>query len=162
MNMQSIIRTIHEMPEDIRKLLAGIAMAATVLVFFGVWTSFMSSHLVALSPGAGPSTETDRAAALGQYPLPVEAAARVPAGGDEIAGETTVADADVFTPGEGVREAFRDAGQTILGTGNGESRGFVVSLMSGVKAVAGGIGSLSASIIQGAYRALSRHVPPNL
>lgn len=151
------------MPEEVRKLLAGVVMVVAAVVFFGVWTSYVSSRLVALSPGPGPSTETDRAAAIGQYPLPINAVVIAPSGSrDGIAEDATIADSGVFTPSEGVRGAFRDAGQAVFGSGSGESRGIVSSFVSGIRAVSDGIGSLSASIIQGAYRALSRYVPPNL
>lgn len=48
--MRKIVKAIHSLPEDARKLLAGFLIVIVAFGFFGMWGSFMSSRLVALGP----------------------------------------------------------------------------------------------------------------
>ncbi len=154
-----VVRVIHGLPEDTRKLLAGLAMFVFGIAFLGVWMSFFSSRLVALAPGAPDSQDQLSAAA---YPPVVQGTVREPSALELAQNETSPSASAPASPVEGIADTIRGVGQAVSGTGRAEPQSFLASLGLGARALLNEVGALVARTVSGFSDSLSHVVPPNL
>ncbi|GEM_PF-5569799 len=183
--METFLKKIHGLPDDTRKFLAGLCMLAVATVFFGIWISFVSSHLIALSPSSGsaavaessvspstpaeaevppssfspPSAESPQSITQEQQSAPVvQAPAAAPEPLSPLGG---IADtARGF--GSAVSGVARSWGGQLSGMRNtSSSQGFFASVSERVGALGSGIGDWSQTAAEFIYRTVSRYIPPN-
>ncbi len=162
--MQTILTKIHGLPEDARKLLAGVCMVVAAIAFFGIWTSFVSSRLVALSPGPGPSVAEGSESATGvaeEISQPAPAASEVSAAPEALSPAGGIADtmkgfADAVS---GVAASLQKQASPGPAASSG---GFLAPLAERAQGLAAIIGAGSDRIADYLYRKLAPYVPPNL
>ena len=147
--MQRFFQAIRSLPEDIRKLLAGLLITIVAFGFFGVWSSFMSSRLVALNPaGQAPAQKP---------PPPVSGIVRLPpSGGSPLPSQS--AENRPPSPAAGIAQTL-----------SGLEKFFSLSpetpdqrRTSRVRTFFAAVGNAVDNSIEFLYVKLSRYVPPNL
>lgn len=131
--LQTLLRRVHSLPEEVRKLLAGVLIVGAALGFFGMWGPFMSSRLVALGPP--PTGSNPQGAATPSA----------------VAGRPQPAGVHPLSPAEGIAETFYGIRQ--IGP---------IGPTSKIKHIFAAIGNAVAGSIEFLYQKLSRYVPPNL
>ena len=159
--MRNMLRKIHLLPEEVRKLLAGLCMLAAGIAFFGVWTSFVSSRLVALAPAPGAGV------AQGGQPDTMAFA-----GGAQSAPVPSASEA--LSPAEGIAQTLRGFGNAVSDSalssrqpsaqtaGAPQVQGFFAILARQAQTLIVNAGAAVQRAIEYAYRAVARYVPPNL
>lgn len=126
--MKDFLSAIHGLHEDTRKLLAGITIAVVGLGFVGVWTSFISSRLVALGPPARENAAVGSTVPVARRLSPSELAQERREPPSPAAGiAASVSDAGNFF----ARGKTAETGKTSGGLG-----GFFASVGQGLAAVA--------------------------
>lgn len=130
--MRNFLRKIHGLPEEGRKLLAGLCMAVAGIAFFGLWTSFVSSRLVALAPSPASAP-----------------AAQGAVGVSDVAQTAPASESGALSPAEGIADTLRGFQNAV--SGSAPPQGFFASVGQGLTAVAEAI-----------YMKLAPWVPPYL
>ncbi|MEK7541321.1 MAG: hypothetical protein AAB533_00530 [Patescibacteria group bacterium] len=138
--MKNILISIHALPEDTRRILAGISIAVLGIGFFGFWTSFVSSRLVALN------TPTEKPSATPGIPVAV----RRPAGG-------AVAERlEPPSPAAGIAGSVADIEKFFTG------QGLLESGAAGIGGLFSAIGEGLAGAAEAIYMKAAKYVPPYL
>ena len=190
--MGNFLTKLHGLPEDARKLLAGICMVVAAIAFFGIWTSFVSSHLVALTPG--PSTAVAEGSDTnGQNTSVVQGGEAVPATIDnqvtvEVppapdgagAAQVQTPTSQALSPAGGIADTVKGFADAVSGvvstlgkqspptdntpnnTGDNSQSGFFDSLAERARGLGASIGAASDRVADYLYQKLSAYVPPNL
>ncbi len=151
--MGGFLQKIHGLPEEARKLLAGICMLVSAIAFFGVWTSFASSRLVALAPSPASGTAVEN-----------------PAGISQTARTASVPEPEALSPAAGIADTLRGFQSAVSGGASplgmrpaGQPpQGFFASASQMVKTIAEGIGRMSERAAEFLYRTAAPYVPPYL
>lgn len=135
------ISRIHALSEDARRILAGVTLVVLGLGFLGVWSSFMSSRIVALGV---PREEEVAPSSAGTSP----AIARGPStvGGSMVARSLP----GPISPAAGIAGSVADAQKFFVPPAT-ETQGFFAAIGSGLATIADAI-----------YMKVARFVPPNL
>ena len=177
--MKSFFRALHAIPEDARKLMAGVVMVILVIAFFSVWTTFVSSRLVTLSPSPTGSLSADASASepVADRDQTIVVTREYPPAGSSASGEASSDEA--LSPAAGIADTLRGFEHAMAGAGEylkkqfspGENRseegttstrGFFASLVSGVSIAAGDIVAGAHGAAMRVYNMLAPYVPPNL
>lgn len=165
MVMRSFLQKIHGLPEDARKFFAGICMLAAGIAFFGVWTSFVSSRLVALAPSPAPAlTAQDAGGASAISDLPVRSTQTgLPAPAPAM---------EALSPAAGIADTLRGFQSVISGSAGSlggqqagqakPAQGFFASVGEKSRVISAGIWQMWERIAEYIYRTVSRYVPPYL
>lgn len=179
--MKIFLKKIHGLPEDARKLLAGLCMLTAGIAFFSIWISFVSSHLVALAPSSGSvvaeAENPTPASATAEVPfssLPAESPRPIIQEQESVPVAETSAAPGALSPLAGIADTARGFGSAVSGVARSwgaqlshvqdvpSSQGFFASVGERIGALGAGIGDWSQSAAAFIYRAVSRYIPPNL
>jgi len=139
--MRKLLQAIHALPEDVRKLLAGVCIVASALVFFSVWGSWVSSRLVTLGPAPASSTET-----VGQ--------------GEGVSSSPTVRvepRTEPPSPAQGLAETFSGVRQM-----SPISNAGLIDRVSQMRRLFAAIGKGASDSVDFIYLKLAQYVPANL
>lgn len=179
--METFLKKIHGLPDDTRKLLAGLCMLAAGIAFFSIWISFVSSHLIALSPNLGSVAVAENplsAPATAEVPLssslPAESPQPVTQEQQSVPVAEISAAPEALSPLAGMADTARGFGSAVSGVARswgGQlsdvrdralSQGFFASVGERMGALGAGIGDWSQRTAEFIYRTFSRYIPPNL
>ncbi len=158
--MHSILGRIHSLPKDIRKLLAGVAIVIAAIGFFSMWSSFVSSRLVAIGPPAGGATDSRQGSSAALSPV----VGGAPVAGRDISprrGADRPAGRRAPTPVEGIRDTVVGLEEFFSSNEANPAGGRVPARESG-RGFLAAVGEGIAGAMEFIYLKLSRHVPPNL
>lgn len=139
--IHDVIARIHAMSDDARRFFAGLTLAVLGLGFLGIWSSFMSSRIIALDT---PQQEKIVLSPAGASP----AIARGPSA---VSGSAVARNnAEPLSPAAGIAGSVADA-QKFFVRPAAETQGFFAAIGSGLATVAEAI-----------YLKVAQFVPPNL